>query len=329
MVPHSCSHAKHSREPRRVSRWAAYLASFIAMSFAITLVHTNHKRSIFISEIERRGGAIDSHHDGWLRWAGDNKYTCGLESIYAAHIIQASPDELQYLSEQPVRSLILEDADFEGVRTGLIEKMTTLQLLYIKSPTISEPLISEVAHLPSLRHLAINATGGDTQMAILFNNMRSLHSLVLMNLDFGDAACEAIGNLHNITELTLYNMCISDNGVEHIGKLTNLSKLVIVDEHTRCGGITDHGLSELARLSRLQHLDVSYSSVSDMSLSVIAEFRSLEFLSIADSQAITDNGLQWLCKMTNLKTLDVRGTSITPIGAKWLQECLKHCKLVY
>ena len=82
--------------------------------------------------------------------------------------------------------------------------------------------------------------------------------------------------------------------------------------------ITDAGLVDLQKLSRLATLELSETSVSDAGLQTLAGLTNLRSLDLCKTQ-ITDAGLPSLAALKNLDDLNVENAAITPSAIERLR----------
>lgn len=116
-----------------------------------------------------------------------------------------------------------------------------------------------------------------------------------------DQAIERLGSGH-LTALDA-NGQMTDELLERVSELEHVTTL-------RLGGspgLTDAGVTHLARMPRLRHLDLSGCPVSDRSLEILRELPALETLSLAGT-AITDAGAKLLSRCDRLARVDLFGT---------------------
>lgn len=94
--------------------------------------------------------------------------------------------------------------------------------------------------------------------------------------------CRALVYL-NLSE----NRNINDYGVEKTTALTWLSMLNL----SSCA-ITNEGLADLKRFSRLEHLNLSYCNrITDLGLKTLRELRNLKYIDLQGCVKITTSGL--------------------------------------
>lgn len=81
----------------------------------------------------------------------------------------------------------------------------------------------------------------------------------------------------------------------------------------------DVDLAPLARLDKLEDLDLTDCPVTDAGLRHLAKLRRLDTLRLRGT-AITDAGVEWLQELPRLHTVDLRNTNVTPEGRRRLEE---------
>jgi hypothetical protein len=81
--------------------------------------------------------------------------------------------------------------------------------------------------------------------------------------------------------------------------------------------VTDAGLKELARLKRLEELDLDAARVTDAGLKELVRLKELHALNL-DATALTDAGLKELARLKKLRSLGLKQTGVTDAGLKEL-----------
>jgi hypothetical protein len=79
-------------------------------------------------------------------------------------------------------------------------------------------------------------------------------------------------------------------------------------------GITDHDLTHLRSLKRLQRLHLERTGVTDKGLAELAGLGELRYLNLVGTK-VTDSGIQQLAKLAKLGALYLRDTKCTPAAA--------------
>jgi len=91
--------------------------------------------------------------------------------------------------------------------------------------------------------------------------------------------------------------------------------------------ITDRGLEQLADLSRLERLDLSYSNVSDRGIAALVGMKALQVLDLSFTR-ISDACSGDLCSLHNLKQLTHRPNEISPDAINNLKTYLPNCQFI-
>lgn len=92
----------------------------------------------------------------------------------------------------------------------------------------------------------------------------------------------------------------------------------------RLFGVTDAGLEQIADLTSLLHLDLSYSPVTDMGLRHLAGMKQLQSLDLAKTK-VTNACVKELMALPNLRRLNIYSTSITRNGRAEFAKAIPQC----
>ena len=115
---------------------------------------------------------------------------------------------------------------------------------------------------------------------------------------------------------------ITDAGLANLKRLTKLQFLRFAATN-----VTDAGLEHLTGLTELQSLYLDETNITDAGLGHVKALTQLQWLSLGGTK-VTDAGLVNLKALTRLQTLVLSRTRITDAGVKDLQEALPNCKIV-
>src|SRR5262245_34470492 len=116
----------------------------------------------------------------------------------------------------------------------------------------------------------------------------------------------------------LTNVNVQDKGLVYLTGLTQLKEL-------RCAQCRIAKLS-LARLTKLESLDLSLKPFNDEGMKGLAELKELRRLNLRDT-LVTDEGLRYLSGLTQLQELDLSGAKITDAGFAHLRNLIAMRKL--
>lgn len=107
---------------------------------------------------------------------------------------------------------------------------------------------------------------------------------------------------------------------ERLRYLEGLSKLTHLD--LQLSKVTDAGLMHMPKLPALRVLNLGSTSVTGTGMSALAGIDTLEEINLTSCTAVTDEALSKLERMQNLKRLFLFSTPITPAGAKALKKAI-------
>ena len=187
-------------------------------------------------------------------------------------------------------------------RLPFFDRIVSLYLsdAFERSPELSAKISDVISELGSLTNLSTLELSSATTDANL-ENIKGLVSLVRINL--GSAQ-------------------ISDTGLSNLAALTDLEDISLYG----CNHVTDRGLEHLKGLTKLDHLDVSYTQVTDVGLEQLTGLKKLQHLDLVGTQ-VTDAGLMHLNGLTSLEWLDLDSTRTTADGRAMLQKALPNCTI--
>lgn len=141
-------------------------------------------------------------------------------------------------------------------------------------------------------------------------------------------ACNAKGyaalkSLPHLRRLVLNKSGVSDKGLAEIGGCKQLRMLVIPES-----AATDKGLAAVAKLTRLDHLDLSDApKVTDKGMVYVKALERLEVLYL-NKTGISDKGLAELKTLEGLRSLNVAGTKVSATAAEKFPDEMPNLRTV-
>lgn len=166
----------------------------------------------------------------------------------------------------------------------------------------SAPWIGGLHHLKELKIGEYDSTLDDDGLAH-FSELTSLEHLELPRT----VSDRGIESLRAIKKLRTFE-CeapLSDKSCEWLGNNENLHWLQLFD-----APITDRGVAQLGRLTKLSHLDIRGANLSDESLDVLSNCQNLTSLSVCGDH-ISDAGFQKLIRLGKLQRLYIPASGLT------------------
>jgi Leucine Rich Repeat (LRR) protein len=165
-----------------------------------------------------------------------------------------------------------------------IQRVETLQILWMSDATVGQKQLQSLSSLPKLWQLKL------------------LHCEVKNN----DLA--VIKDFPSLIELDLVNSSVDDSALTALDGATKLERLRL--DKTK---VTDRAVKLLQTLPNLHHLYLKSTVVTDDSMKELGKIETLQVLDLSNT-AISDKGLLDLAGLYQLNTLRVTGTKVTPSG---------------
>ena len=109
-----------------------------------------------------------------------------------------------------------------------------------------------------------------------------------------------------LRRVNLQNSPLCEANVKLLAENTGLEFLEVYG----CG-ITERGVKELTKLTKLKTLYIGYNRFPDASVKAFRSFPDLETLSFSNSGRIGDQGVRDLSGLKKLKSLDLKVTNVT------------------
>jgi hypothetical protein len=189
-----------------------------------------------------------------------------------------------------------------------------------------EGKVKAFAPLRRLRSLKAVYIGGWGVNDALLGYLTDLPQLECVDLGYtfvGDEGLRCLSKITSLRNLSLtLNTKITDRGIRHLGKLVNLEELVISD----CPKISGAGLIAVRRMTKLRHLDLSRTSVTDDGVPALGPHPALESV-ILRCTMFSDKAMDGLATMVNLRDLDVEETVVTTACANAFRKAHPNVKV--
>lgn len=211
-------------------------------------------------------------------------------------VAQRIPGVQWLLHELPSRALVREldrldqvealSVDAHHLQTPrALRPLANLEFLELWGSAPTAYILEALAVLPRLAGLKMYTTGG---------NLSALQSLCgLRCLDLSDSGSLAHSGAADLPGL---------------GDLAGLTSLRL----GRCWGVTDAAMTEVARLTCLERLDLEEGSyqITDAGLARLATLPALRSLNLKRCHGVTARGLSLLARLGTLESLDLSWTAL-------------------
>ncbi len=210
-----------------------------------------------------------------------------------------------------------------------------LKLLNIFSYRMTGEGLNVLSELPSINYLILRGDFSN-DAPLYLKNALSLRTLKIDTNKFDDSGMKNVAALTQLENFDAYWMReITDEGIAYFKNLPNLKKLQILsskvtDDGLLClqacpnidylalpRGISDTGLTNLSRFSRLKYLGASNGSYSDKGIAELTKCKLLEHL-IINSSGLTDESLRYVSQLKKLESLFIKGEVISDEGIKYI-----------
>ena len=163
-------------------------------------------------------------------------------------------------------------------------------------------------------------------------SLGELHHLTYLELAtdyFGDAAIAHLAGLERLEELDLRGALVSDGGLRAIAGLQSLRVLRVGSRRVESDvpEITDAGMECIAKLSRLEELDIEGCRVSDKGVKVLRSLPRLRTLDLSLTD-ITDATLEEIERFPRLERVNITETNLTPAAVAAFQQSCPRIEIV-
>ncbi len=146
---------------------------------------------------------------------------------------------------------------------------------------------------------------------VALSRMPALKGLAVSCKFVDDAALATLPDFPSLRELM--PMDVRDEGFQHIGRSQNLESLILM----YCRDTTDVATSHIVGMPNLRKYHAGYNLITDTSLELLSQIRSLEEISFEGCKSITNSGLPSLTTLPNLRELSIGGCpKVTRSGMK-------------
>ena len=194
-----------------------------------------------------------------------------------------------------------------------IDSLSWLERLNLRHTAVSNDaiirLVNEKAHTLVRLNLS-NTVVNDTALAE-FPEQSRLQSLSLLDTGITDEGVRHVARFDGLQRLRLDMTEVSDDGIRHLAACESLQKLELYKTN-----VTDTSLIWLSD-SKIEHLGLGATSVTDVGMPVLTEFSDLRSLDLQFT-TLSDKGLRFLSEVSQLQVLYLEHTAISNAGLSFL-----------
>ena len=136
---------------------------------------------------------------------------------------------------------------------------------------------------------------------VALSRMQALKGLAVSCKFVDDAALASLPDFPSLKELM--PMDVGDEGFRHVGRCERLESLILM----YCRDTTDVATSHIVGMSKLKKYHAGYTLITDASLEMLSQIKSLEEISFEGCKFITDAGIRFLTTLPRLRDLSIGG----------------------
>ena len=136
---------------------------------------------------------------------------------------------------------------------------------------------------------------------VALSKMPALKGLAVSCKYVDDAALASLPDFPSLRELM--PMDVTDDGFHHVGRSEQLESLILM----YCSDTTDIATSHLITMPKLKKYHAGYTLITDASLELLSQIKSLEEISFEGCKFITDAGIPFLTTLPRLREISIGG----------------------
>ena len=136
---------------------------------------------------------------------------------------------------------------------------------------------------------------------VALSRMPALKGLAVSCKFVDDGALASLPDFPALKELM--PMDVSDDGFRHVGRSQRLESLILM----YCRDTTDVATRHLTPMPNLKKYHAGYTLITDVSLDLLSQIKSLEEISFEGCRFITDAGIPFLTRLQSLRELSIGG----------------------
>ena len=235
-----------------------------------------------------------------------------------------------HLSKLPsLKNITVDGGSVTSKGIAILSKMKSLEHLYIDNTDKMDEIVGKVTNLSRIRKLTIGIGLTDKGLMKL-KNMDSLQVLIIGPSRITGKGIAALADLTSLQTLRLNQISLSsEDEWASFGKLSSLQSLTL---RALRSTVTDSYIAHLTGLQYLRELSIDaivkteegaayFMDVTDKSLEHIAKLHKLESLELRGAK-ITDKGLKYLEGLRSLKWINLLGSNVTEEALQQLKKKL-------
>ena len=188
-------------------------------------------------------------------------------------------DAMQHIAAHPKLRMLMGQgtvATDEGFRS--LSRSQTIEYFWGREcPNLKGPGFVALSQMPALKGLAVSCKFVEDAALAILPDFPSLKELLPMD--------------------------VRDEGFRHVGRSEQLESLILM----YCRDTTDVATSHLTTMPRLKKYHAGYTLITDASLEMLSQIKSLEEISFEGCKFITDTGIPFLTTLPRLREISIGG----------------------
>ena len=248
-----------------------------------------------------------------------------------------SDDDIKSIHKLPgLQHLSLRGVNVTDASVPVLLKTRRLKGLNLSRASLSPIGLGRLASLEAIRSLTLHGNSFSNEHFKTLPEFRNLETLQVIDAPISGDGLTSIGNMQGLKHLDFLRCpTVTDSGVKSLSGLRNLEGLsilqgTITDASTKTiskmtelkrfridGQVTDAGFKDLITLTKLELLDLRYTSVGDGAMAAIGKFPRLRYLDLWGTK-VSNAGLREMKDLDRLKYLDITNTHVTDEGLQHL-----------
>ncbi len=205
------------------------------------------------------------------------------------------------------RALFLDHTSANGQWLVELANLQSLEWLDLSATPLSDEAIARVRGIKSLSSLVVGRMPNLTEVGIknIVETEQIRHLDISINGDRSKMA-EAVSTAKFLVSLKVSP--VSNADAAHLAKMTGIETLDISNST-----VDDDGVKLLAGCASLRSLNLAFTPISGRGIDALAELKHLHELDVKGT-AWNEKGLAAVSRIPSITLLDLRGTSITDSG---------------
>lgn len=243
-----------------------------------------------------------------------------LERIDLSHTKISDEGLEKLIPLQNVGFLNLHYAEYvSDLGVAHLKHWTNLKYLNLRGTKVTSHVLQHVSGMRNLRTLDIGHSRVNDDSFEYLVNLEQLESLSFGGNKMNGTSFPQLRLLPKLRELSiagkqrtdsgLWSVDVTDFNVDHIARLSQLESLDLSGS-----SLSDRGIAKLSQLRALRKLDLSRTDVTADGIAALSDLRQLRHLKLSHASKVSDQTVPHLLQMQRLEIIELHETAITMTG---------------